>query len=573
MTTKLLFQAGYPATLSGLIRDLTCARAEIWSFDDAPTRRATETALALRGVRARCRSAYKPLLHAFQEEIETAGLVEARILCPCHPEAVPGRFLLEAYPLPALFPLTEFDLREAPDSAAMPAYRLSLGYVSGQRRELTVLAPNRLHRDASGQPALSPCGWLVQDGQAGPLQTECETIYRDALRTLVAQPWQEAPFFQELALDVTLPIRDRALPYGDEVVSLTEALHEDLYFSALEHFGQRLGGVFGDRTLRPGQIAPRVRHGAKPTLRIATRPWDHSPDDSPRQPLDQAAAPLPAGQIADALARLPGRRLQAWSVAGRPVAALYLPGRDRALMISAGQHANEVSGPVGALRAARDLARREGAHFTLCPLENPDGYALRQRLARDNPRHLLHAARYTALGDDLDCRRAPPEAEREIRAIAQHLSGALLHVSLHGYPAHEWTRPFSGYVPRGFADWTLPRGFFLVLRHHRGWGGIARRLVEAIVARLRQVPGLAERNLAQIALARRHGVAVDAPGGFPRFVTEDARAATPLTLLTEYPDETLLGEAFVAAHEAQRAAVIAAYEALQQLDLTDRPPA
>lgn len=570
MTEKLLFQARYPATLSCLIRDLTCARAEIWSFDDAPTRRATELALARRGVKARCRSALKPLLHAFLEEIETAGLAEASITCPRHPEAAPGRFLLEAYPLPALFPLTAFDFQEGPDSAAMPAYRVSLGYVSGERREVTVLAPNRMHRDQSGHPALSPCGWLVQDGQGGPLLTDCEAIFRDAMRCLATQPWLSEPFFQRLDIAVTLPVRDRALGHGDEAVSVIEALHEDLYFSALDQFRQRLARPGGDRSLRPGQIVPGVRHAPDHSLRITTRPWDSGPADPGQQALDDAREPLSPGQIAEELARLPGRRFQAHSTAGRVVPALYLPGRDRAMMISAGQHANEVSGPVGALRAARDLARREGAHFTLCPLENPDGYALRQELARDNPRHLLHAARYTALGDDLEY-RAVPRAEAEIRAVAHHLSGALLHVSLHGYPAHEWLRPFSGYVPRGFESWTMPRGFFLILRHHPGWDAIAARLAEAVTARLRQVPGLAARNAAQLALARQHGLTAEAPGGFARVLTEDARAATPLLLITEYPDQTLLGDAFTAAHEAQRAAVIAAYDALQELDLADRP--
>lgn len=570
MLTKLLFQARYPATLSCLIRDLTCSRAEIWSFDDAPTRRATETALARRGVKARCRSALKPLLHAFLEEIETAGLAEARITCPRHPEAGPGRFLLEAYPLPALFPLTEFSFHEGPDSAAMPAYRVSLGYVSGQRRELTVLAPNRIHRDPSGQPALSPCGWLVQDGQGGPLLTDCEAIFRDAMLCLAAQPWLAEPFFQRLDIAVTLPVRDQALGHGDEAVSVIEALHEDLYFSALEQFRQRLGRAPDDRSLRPGQIVPAVRHGRSHSLRILTRPWDMTPEDPAPQRLDDARAPLTPGQIEAALARLPGRRFQARSVAGRAVPALYLPGRDRAMMISAGQHANEVSGPVGALRAARDLARREGAHFTLCPLENPDGYALRHELARDNPRHMLHAARHTALGDDLEYRPAA-QAEAEIRAVAHHLSGAVLHVSLHGYPAHEWLRPFSGYVPRGFERWTMPRGFFLILRHHPGWGAIAARLADAVADRLRQVPGLVARNAAQLALARRHGIAHEAPGGIARHITQDARAATPLLLITEYPDETLLGDAFTTAHEVQRAAVIAAYDALQALDLADRP--
>ena len=42
-----------------------------------------------------------------------------------------------------------------------------------------------------------------------------------------------------------------------------------------------------------------------------------------------------------------------------------------------------------------------------------------------------------------------------------------------------------------------------------------------------------------------------------------------LTLITEYPDETLSGAALIAAHDAQTAAVIAAYEAFQALEVLD----
>ncbi|WP_104494457.1 M14 family zinc carboxypeptidase [Paracoccus denitrificans] len=571
---ELLFQADYPATLDRLCRDLTCARAEIWSFDDAPTRRAAEQALAARGVRARCRSAYKPLLHAFLEEIQTEGLAVAEIACPRHPQAVPGRFLLEAYPLPALFPLTDFRFSEGRESEAMPVYRLRLGYASGEVRHATVPAPNRPHRDHAGGMALSPCGWLIRDGLAEALETDYEALFHDTMRAIAAAPWSGEPCFQELNIAVTLPVRDQSLDWGAEAVSLAEALHEDLYFSLIEHFQCRFGRPSGDRSLRLGQIVPEIRHGPRHAVRVRVRDWDRSPAGGARwQRLDRAHAPLAPAQIARELARLPGVPFAARSVAGRPVEARYLPGRDRAVMISAGQHANEVSGPVGALRAAQELARREGAHFTLCPLENPDGYALRQRLAGAAPRHMLHAARYTALGDDLEHRHEPPEAERGIRDQALRLSGALLHVSLHGYPAHEWTRPLSGYVPRGFRDWTLPRGFFLILRHHPGWARPAALLAEAVIARLARLPDLVAFNTAQLALARRHGVVPQAPGGFVRIIVEDARPPVPLVLVTEYPDETLLGAPFAAAHEAQRSAVIAAYDAFQELDLGDRPVA
>jgi hypothetical protein len=41
----------------------------------------------------------------------------------------------------------------------------------------------------------------------------------------------------------------------------------------------------------------------------------------------------------------------------------------------------------------------------------------------------------------------------------------------------------------------------------------------------------------------------------------------PLTLITEYPDETIYGQAFIAGHNAQTAFVLAAYDAYQALNL------
>ncbi len=84
--------------------------------------------------------------------------------------------------------------------------------------------------------------------------------------------------------------------------------------------------------------------------------------------------------------------------------ATYVSGHETAMMISAGQHANETTGIVGALRAASRLSARDGAHFTISPQENPDGYEIHKRLCVLQPHHMHHASRYTALGDDLEYR-------------------------------------------------------------------------------------------------------------------------------------------------------------------------
>ena len=74
-----------------------------------------------------------------------------------------------------------------------------------------------------------------------------------------------------------------------------------------------------------------------------------------------------------------------------------------------------------------------------------------------------HAARYTGLGDDVESRGDTPVYESLIRKEALALMDAKLHINLHGYPAHEWTRPLSGYLPRGFELWTIPKGFFVII--------------------------------------------------------------------------------------------------------------
>jgi len=73
-------------------------------------------------------------------------------------------------------------------------------------------------------------------------------------------------------------------------------------------------------------------------------------------------------------------------------------------------------------------------------------------------------------------------------------------------------------LPRNFCMWTLPKGFFLIVRHHEGWEARAEELLDRV-----------------------------------------------LTLITEYPDETIYGEAFVKGHRAQMQTVLAAYDALQAI--------
>jgi hypothetical protein len=583
----ILFEASFERTLDRLCAQLDVGArngtlVEAWTFDDARSRRAAERRLAERGVSARIRSAYKPLLHFFLEEVECRDLAAVTVAYPVHPQAPANRFLLEAYPLAALLAGAEVAFRPRADGAFH--YDVTLTFKDGRREERRVAAPNRVHTDMAGETSVSPTGWLrLDDGGDGSgdgerLETDYERLFEATMTAIAGHPWTGAePYFEELSIRADFPAADEPLGFADEVVSLREALHEDFYFSLLEVFQRKSGRPLGDRGLKPGQIAPDIGLGdGAVRVRVELRPLLNSAITAADEPLDaasldRAAAPIGDAAIRAGLERIGGEPFEAGTRSGRRVLARYVRGSDAPVMISGGQHANETTGVVGALRAAARLAQRPGAHFTVSPLENPDGYALHHRLRADNPRHMHHAARYTALGDDLEYRN-PVEAgphlnEKAIRLEAERLSGTRLHLNLHGYPSHEWTRPLSGYVPRNFAMWTLPKGFFLVMRHHAGWETAAERLLDRVTAHLGTIPGLAARNAEQIALYEIHAgeTGFRIINGFPCLSSLDERSTVPVTLITEYPDETIYGDAFIQGHTTQMATVLAAYQAWQEL--------
>ena len=538
---------------------------EAWVFEDEPTRRLAEASLAASGTVARLRSAYKPLLHFFLEEVELTGLSAATILTPSHALASPGRFELEAYPLAGLLPGVALRFEPGPDERY---YHLTLEHGS-RRSQHRVFAPNRERRNPFGDPVLAPCGWL-RTGPADPgvpLETEYETAFAAVMDLLARRDWPGTPpYFATLSIDIETGGIEHRLPYGDECISTREALHEDLYFSVLEFFQHRAGLPPGDRTLRLGQVLPNIRRSLGPTrIRVATGeppPLTVSPDCA--QVLDEATKPLDARQVASELDTIGGDRFDATSHQRRPVLALQVAGKPIGLVVSAGQHANETSGVVGALRAAKLLQQR-GLGFALIPQENPDGYVLHRALRTANPRHMHHAARFTALGDDLAFRTYEPLIELEARREAYRRVGAVLHVNLHGYPAHEWTRPHTGYVPRGSQQWAIPKGFFFILSHTSGLRAEADGFVRTLSARVSCTPGLRAFNEAQLSVFKAHAGGLDFPvhDAIVCIIKESPEQIPPFMLTTEYPDETIYGDAFQFAHTVQMTAVL---EAATMLD-------
>lgn len=574
----VLLDVRVPRTLEAWVRELSGSPAgtvvEGWLFEGTRARRRAEAQLAARGIQARLYSAYKPLVHHFLEAVDRKALARVIVHCPVHPAAAPRRFLLEAYPLAEMLGGAELQLLSLPASEDLPCYRVDLRWRDGRERSDTVPAPNRVHADFLGRPMLSPTAWLRVQPPGSAMaesrrESEHEAIFRQALALVHAHPWPATePYFERLELRVDMPGIAHAPAAESGWMNTHEAMHEDLYFSLLEFFQHRSGRPAGDRRLRPGQIVPDVRAGrGAARLRITASAYPALAPDvlvaADALPLEHTPSPLAPARIAAELACVPGQRFEVASREGRAVRGVYHPGKGPAVLISGAQHANETSGVVGALRAAQELVRQQ-AHFALIPLENPDGYALHRALCAQAPRHMHHAARYTALGDDLEYRDAPPWFERAAREQGLAMSGAQLHLNLHGYPAHEWTRPFSGYIPRGFEAWMLPKGFFLILRHHPGWGDRARQLAEHVCLRLVERPALRAFNAKQLASYNAH--AGDLPfeliHGTACMISEVHRPGPALTLISEFPDETIHGAPFILAHDTQTAMVLAAVEAL-----------
>src|SRR5690606_13963635 len=161
------------------------ASLEAWLFDDQKSRKAAELKLHAAGVKAVLRSAYKPLVHFFLEDVDRATLATASIGYPMHEACAPNRFLLEAYPLTQLIDKArvEFYATHANDLT----YQVKLTYQDGHEASHRVFAPNRRHSDINGDTLLSPTGWLNITHQdhvsTERVETDLEQLFHDTIQT------------------------------------------------------------------------------------------------------------------------------------------------------------------------------------------------------------------------------------------------------------------------------------------------------------------------------------------------------------------------------------------------------
>lgn len=139
------------------------------------------------------------------------------------------------------------------------------------------------------------------------------------------------------------------------------------------------------------------------------------------------------------------------------------------IFITGRQHANEVSSTSHILKLAEMLATDpkyaamlKRINVILHPVENPDGAAMAYELQKLTPTHMLHAGRYSALGQDVGgASPLLPESQVRNQVWRQWLPD--IYLNPHGYPSHEWVQQFAGYVPPGFRAYLSSRGWYTQL--------------------------------------------------------------------------------------------------------------
>lgn len=567
-------------------------QVHIWVSEGPLSRAALQAEVQARWPQADVQvwACYKPLVSWLLPELAAWSAQPPQHLHLRYPvlaHAHPDRFLLEAYPLAGWAQQLGCELTTEAQSQlpGESAYALTIDSAAlTEPRTLTVPLALRPAAAMTGETVQRMTGRVKVDGVTLDFLSAPEQLWEAYAGWLADHEWpQTAPYCTSLQVVARLPFAREGLGYRHEALDLGEALSEEFYFGTQEFFGCLAGDSPGGRTLQPGQVIPVVQPAegrVELELRLNAAPLGTEPDlgagncpqEAEAPALPDLDRPLTPAEVQAWLRRLGRAQLgpaqplsdpvhppHVQSVQERPIVVFpqtrQQPG---GLLVTAGQHANEATGVVAALRAVAETVDRR--RLTVIAQENPDGYALFSLLrSLQHPEHMHHAARYTALGDDLEYRQAAPWYEKAARAWAVRRYAPRLHVNLHGYPAHEWTRPLSGYLPRGFEAWTLPKGFCLIFRSRPETQAEARELADSVTAALADWPELMTFNAAQCGVFEAHTDArpYEMLRGTPCLFAVREQSC-PLELVTEFPDETVTGPDFRLGQAAQLAVVSAA---------------
>ena len=329
---------------------------------------------------------------------------------------------------------------------AAPRARLEISYKEkGQER------PTRVQRDLARVEGAAP----------------------SAVRTIVT-----ADRVMEIEIQIE-PRDDREALRAADMLDNFARLHEaGLYKTELsyDHVGRvAVAVVTRDgraRLLLPStgsSVPSNVRSGgARPKGPIA--PWDRIIDPAESETLVRTLAAFPEVKAYKVGHSYRGRDISIMEITLPTDSELISVAKYSAykptIFISGRQHANEVSSTNHIFKLAellvtdpayRDVLKR--VNVILHPMTNPDGAQMAYDLQKLTPAHMLHAGRYSALGQDVESNGTLlPESQVRGRVWREWLPD--IYLNPHGYPSHEWVQQFAGYVPPGFRTYWSTRGWY-----------------------------------------------------------------------------------------------------------------
>lgn len=349
----------------------------------------------------------------------------------------------------------------------------------GERRGRAGTA--RVHYAANAAPRARIEVTYKEKGTEKPV-----TVNRDLTRVDVAEPELlravvTASAVREIEIDVT-PANDREAARAADLIDMLGVLHKaGLYRTELSYANVgRLVVSLPLRDARPQRaiaftgktMASDIRTATeKPKLPLVT--WDHviGPDES--EELVRKLSAFPAVTAYRAGKSYRGRDVSVMELVlpttSEQLSVTKMTALKPTIVITGRQHANEVSSTSHILKLAELLATDakytallKRVNVILHPVENPDGAAMAYELQKLTPTHMLHAGRYSALGQDVGGGSALlPESQ--VRGKVWREWRPDIYLNPHGYPSHEWVQQFAGYVSPQFRSYWSSRGWYTQL--------------------------------------------------------------------------------------------------------------
>ncbi|MFS0645926.1 M14 family metallopeptidase [Siminovitchia sp. 179-K 8D1 HS] len=355
------------------------------------------------------------------------------------------------------------------------------------------------------------------------IKTDRERFYTFYMNKVMPRLWEEVrakgrnresgftkPLFDHIEIEAVMSEEECKLPVEEERISSLEALHEDLYFNTLDYFVIKGEALLGKGYTSPGGIYPFLKAipGASPSAKITVYKYIEQGQDeilteklwfreNQKHPfrlqyrfenddkihIKELTERYEAEEIPQDLPKPKQARVHTWladySYGGRPIfvyeyfnrmaedyfSAIKLSIFKPTILIETGHHANEVSSMPAAAELLDEIETMfplilKNMNLVVIPRANPDGTALHNRMAKDNPQWKHHAARYNAVGleyADLRYRNSVFGEANVVPKIMNRWAPDVI-IDNHGIPSHEWTQPFAGYhiPPRFHMSYWIP---------------------------------------------------------------------------------------------------------------------